>query len=71
MQPHQARVIQEHTELEQKIERLEAFIGTPTYHSEDQHGQYLLRRQLLCMREYLDILAERIALFAAPGVASG
>lgn len=63
MQPHQIRVVEEHTELEQKVERLGAFIGTPTYHALNNAEQYLLRRQLLAMSEYLDILAARIAHF--------
>lgn len=70
MQPHQQRVVEEHTELEKKIERLEAFVGTPTYHALNQAEQYLLRRQLLAMREYLDILAARIAHFKV-GAAHG
>lgn len=67
MQPHQHRVVEEHTDLEQKIERLGAFVGTPTYHALNQAEQYLLRRQLLSMTEYRDILAARIAHFKVGG----
>lgn len=71
MKAHEIRVCEEHTDLAGKIERLEAFVGTPNYHSLSHAQQYLMRRQLLTMREYLDILAARMALFATPGVASG
>lgn len=71
MQPFEQRVVDEHTDLEGKVVRLEEFVGTPTYHALSHAQQYLLRRQLIAMREYLDILAARIALFPSPGVASG
>lgn len=71
MRTHEQRVVEEETELTAKIDRLEAFIGSPTYHSLSHAQQYLMRRQLLAMREYCDILCARIALFATPGVKSG
>lgn len=66
LQPYQTRVIDENTELVSKIESLEGFIGSPRYHALDHANQFLLRKQLLAMREYLDILAARIALFMTP-----
>lgn len=68
---HQQRVQEESDALNIKIEALEKFIGTPTYHSLTHAHQYLLRRQLLAMREYSDILGARLALFKMPGVSDG
>lgn len=68
---HEQRVQEERDALNVKIEALEAFIGTPTYHGLTHAHQYLLRRQLLAMREYLDILGARLALFKMPGVHDG
>lgn len=68
---HEQRVREEHADLSLKIEKLESFIGTPTYHTLTHAQQYLLRRQVLAMREYEDILSARIALFKMPGVHDG
>lgn len=65
MQSHQQRVFAERADLNNKIERLEAFIGTVTYHTASHDEQFLLRMQLLTMREYADVLGRRIALFGA------
>jgi hypothetical protein len=71
MQTHEIRVADEQSDLAKKVERLEGFIGTPTYHALSHAHQFLLRKQLLTMREYLDILNARMALFATPGASSG
>jgi len=68
---HEQRVHEENEALKLKVEALEAFIGTPIYHGLTHAHQYLLRRQLLAMREYLDILGARLALFKMPGVHNG
>lgn len=68
---HEARVAEEREALNTKVEALEAFIGTPTYHSLTHAHQFLLRKQLLAMREYLDILDARLAMFKMPGVRDG
>ena len=68
---HEQRVAKERDTLNTRIEALEAFIGAPTYHSLTHAHQYLLRRQLLAMREYIDILGARLALFKMPGVSDG
>ncbi len=63
MKQHQIRVVDEKTDLDGKIERLDAFIGTPIYHDLDGHDQFLLRFQLVAMRQYSTTLGERIARF--------
>lgn len=63
MKQYQIRVVEEHAALNTKIELLEAFVGTSQYHALDQHDQFLLRKQLLAMREYATVLSERIGRF--------
>jgi hypothetical protein len=63
MQPHQERVVQEKTELDEKIDKLDAFrAGTifPTVAVEEQDR---LNKQLSFMRQYSGVLADRIAAF--------
>lgn len=71
MSTPEQRVAQEHADLATRVEALEAFIGTPTYHTLSHAHQFLLRRQLLAMREYLEILVARLGLFKMPGVNNG
>lgn len=68
---HEARVAEERETLNTRVEALEAFIGTPTYHGLTHAHQFLLRKQLLVMSEYLDILDARLAMFRMPGVHDG
>jgi hypothetical protein len=64
--PHQQRVVDEKTELDEKRTKLKAFIdgnaifaGLP-----DDEKERLVRRHS-CMTEYSEILGERIAAFTA------
>lgn len=68
---HETRVAEEREALNTKVEALGTFIGTPTYHSLTHAHQFLLRKQLLAMTEYLDILDARLAMFKMPGVRDG
>lgn len=68
---HEQRVQEERDALVLKVEALEKFIGTPTYHALTHAHQFMLRKQLLAMREYLDILDARLAMFKMPGVHDG
>lgn len=64
MQPHQQRVIDEKTELDDKRDKLSAFIdGNAIFANLDDLEQGRLTRQLECMNEYSGILGERIAAF--------
>jgi len=64
MQPHQQRVVDEKTELDDKREKLGAFIQTnPIFGKLDEAERERLVRQHSCMTEYSDILGERIAAF--------
>lgn len=62
-QPHQRRVIQEKVELDEKIGRLRSFIGTEVFDKLDEPEQWRLRRQIIAMDQYSEILRQRIAAF--------
>ena len=60
METYVDRMKQEHADLSEKLERLESFIkdgfkGAPTLSE-----QYRLKKQASLMRQYRDVLAERI-----------
>jgi hypothetical protein len=66
MQPHQQRVIDEKKELDDKLERLLAFIGEgngPIFSTLVAEEQQRLTTQARIMKEYSDILADRINAF--------
>lgn len=64
MEPHQERVVNEKKELDEKLDKLKAFIDTsPTFKGlhEDERGR--LNRQFDVMAEYSSILSQRIEAF--------
>ena len=63
MQPHQQRVVDEHSELVTKIVKLTDFFGTPLFARLPETEQHRLQTQAVAMRTYRDILAERIDAF--------
>lgn len=61
---HEKRVVEEKTELSHKIIKLDEFINTnPIFKTLSRKEQLLLKRQLLWMKSYWEILNERVALF--------
>jgi hypothetical protein len=61
MQPHQQRVLEERAELQDRIEALDRFITTnQTFANLPQRERDLLATQLVVMRQYFDILTERM-----------
>jgi|HubBroStandDraft_5_1064220.scaffolds.fasta_scaffold506610_2 hypothetical protein len=60
------RVRTESEELIQKIQRLEAFRGTPEHRALLVLHQDLLTSQLLVMRAYAEILRQRISSWKPP-----
>ena len=61
MQPHQQRVLEERAELQDRIEKLGRFITIdPTFGTLPQRERDLLATQLVVMRQYFDILTERM-----------
>lgn len=64
LQPHQKRVVDEHSELKMKVEALNAFItSSPTFTELSEAEQGLLKAQIKAMKIYLAALDLRIQLF--------
>ncbi len=63
MQPHQERVVTEKKELDEKLEKLKTFLNGKTFQTLPEDEQSRLRIQSNLMRQYSDILGERIAAF--------
>jgi hypothetical protein len=63
MQSHQERVVTEKEELDDKRQKLTAFIGGSVYRDLDKIEQSRMNRQLEAMSLYSNVLAERIAAF--------
>jgi len=64
MKPHETRIVTEKNELDDKRQKLIAFIGGELYRTLDAVEQSRLNRQLEAMTLYANILGERIAAFA-------
>ncbi|MBB2928375.1 crAss001_48 related protein [Paraburkholderia silvatlantica] len=62
--PHQQRVIDEKTELDEKLTKLSAFVGTPIFSGLAEEERERLAAQARAMGEYSRILGDRIAAFA-------
>jgi hypothetical protein len=63
MEPYQQRVVEEKTELDIKLEKLETFLNGDIFESIPEDESRRLVRQRLVMAEYSTILGERIANF--------
>lgn len=63
MQAHEQRVVDEQSELEGKLQKLNEFTKTSTFDLLDSEDRTLLRMQLEVMRTYSSILGLRIARF--------
>ena len=63
MQPHEQRVLDEKTELDDKLTKLRQFISSPTFTGLPSEEQVRLIRQAQYMTEYSNVLAERIGAF--------
>ena len=68
MQPHEERVVVEKRELDEKLKKLKAFCfepGNKIFSSLPPEDRDLLEDQYTAMTRYSEILAKRIARFAA------
>lgn len=63
MQPHQQRVVDEKSELDDRHAKLLAFFGSPIYASLSADEQARLSQQAYFMSAYSGVLGERIAAF--------
>lgn len=61
--PHQQRVIDEKTELDDKISRLKPFFTSAIFAGLPQPERERMCRQLPLMEQYSEVLGERIAAF--------
>lgn len=66
MQPHQQRVVQEHTELTDRIDKLDIFTGaTSVFNTLPDDERNRMMAQLHAMELYAFILQQRIDAFTA------
>lgn len=63
MLPHQERVVAERDELQERIEKLDAFLKTPVFAKLPEVDRVDLYYQLCVMRAYRDTLNSRISRF--------
>jgi hypothetical protein len=63
--PHQQRVIDEKSELDEKLSKLTTFTEGETFTTIPSDEQARLLRQLTIMEDYSGVLGERIAAFPA------
>lgn len=67
MEAYQQRVVEEKEALDEKIKKLDVFVGTERFCALPLAEQIRMAAQLEVMREYSQILGERIAAFTHPG----
>ena len=66
MQPHQQRVVDEKSELDEKATKLSDFIGNnPMFEKLDPEEQERMKVQNDLMWQYSEVLGQRIAAFCA------
>lgn len=63
LQPHQQRVVDEKTELDERLTKLIAFFNSPIFAGLPADEQYLMKRQADHMTSYSVVLGERVATF--------
>lgn len=63
--PHEQRVIDEHRDLTEKLNKLRAFFDTPTFSLFTEAEQMRMRAQAVFMDGYQNMLRERISAFKA------
>ena len=63
MKPYQERVVIEKKELDEKLEKLEAFFQTETFEKLDDQEKWRLAKQRTAMGQYSMVLSERINAF--------
>ena len=63
LQPHQQRVVDEKTELDERLTKLIAFFDSPIFAGLQTDEQDRMKRQADHMTNYSVVLGERIAAF--------
>lgn len=69
LQPHQQRVVDEHKELTEKLNKLLTFFQSPIFNGLPEAERSRLRNQARFMEGYAAVLLERIEAFMAGGAA--
>lgn len=62
MEAFKVRLVNEHFELTEKIGKLKPFITSENFQKVEPKQQELLKKQVVAMEEYADILQERLEL---------
>jgi hypothetical protein len=70
MQPHQQRVVGEHTELRERLAKLDVFIAGPLFRGLPEDDRTLLLEQRHHMSNYALVLSVRIQRFHAAAPAT-
>jgi len=60
IEPHQVRVMEERNHLMDKLQRLNSFVDSSTFHCLPFNEKDVLQRQRVAMAQYLSLLNERI-----------
>jgi len=68
MKPFQQRVVTERDELAEKLTSLDSFIGGEIFKVIPAEEKIRLAKQAVVMKEYLDILNDRINAFPPPSL---
>lgn len=63
LQPHQQRVMDEYTELHERVFKLNQFTEGEVFPTLSSVDKDLLTQQLKCMQQYVSILYKRIERF--------
>ena len=66
LKPHEQRVIEEKRDLSEKIVKLNSFTDGENFGGLPRSQRESLRKQLDIMRQYEQVLHERICLFSTP-----
>ncbi len=61
LQPHQQRMLEEHSELSQRLSNLRHFFDNPYFKDLSEAEQVRIQAQELFMSGYEEILSQRIA----------
>ena len=67
LMPHEQRVVNERLELVIKSVALDGFITGEIFKTLSRRNQYLLKKQLMVMQMYIDVLDLRISFFYGEG----
>jgi uncharacterized protein len=65
MQPHQERVVIERDELSERLSKLNVFISSAIFNGLSEAERIRLAKQAVVMKDYFDILSERIQAFGS------